>query len=156
MNNVTLIAIAVRSLLVLIFLLIGFRFLGKRQLGQMNLYDLAMVMLVTNAIQNALNEESDLLLSGLVSAVTLVLAGRFLTQLFLRSKKLQERVIGTPAILIHNGRVQKERMVRESVSEQQLMAALRTHGLNDPRDAKLAVLEIDGTLSVVPKRSVRK
>jgi uncharacterized membrane protein YcaP (DUF421 family) len=148
----SLIAIACRTAFVLIYLVLGLRLFGKRQLGQMNIYDLTMIMLLANAVQNSLAEAKGSIMVGVVSATTLVLLGRALTQMFLRSRRFQERLVGSPTVLIHNGHVQDDHMRRECITREDLLAALRSHGLTDPRDAKLAVLEVDGSLSVVPKR----
>lgn len=146
-----LLAIAVRSAIVLIYLTVGLRVLGKRQLGQWNAYDLVMVMALANAVQNAMTKGSGHLAVGIVSAGTLLLIGRALASLFVRHPHLEERLVGMPTLIINHGQLEREHMRREHVTEEEVMAALREHGLRDPREAKLAVLEVDGTLSVVPR-----
>ena len=88
---------------------------------------------------------------GLVSAGVLLLTGRALSLLFIRVPKLEERLVGTPTVLIHDGEIAEESLRREHVSEEQLLAALRQHGLNAPAQAKIAVLEIDGSISIIPR-----
>ncbi len=146
-----LVKIGVRSAIVLLWLVLGFRLLGKRQMGQMNIYDLAMVMLLANAVQNAMTMGKGEVLVGVVSAGALILLGRLLSALFVRLPKLEERLVGTPTVVIQHGQLVRENMRREHISEDEVMAALRVHGLGDPKDAQLAVLEVDGTLSVVPR-----
>jgi uncharacterized membrane protein YcaP (DUF421 family) len=145
-----LIAIALRTLIVFLFLAGGLRLLGKRQIGQMNIYDLALVLAVANSVQNAMTAGKGNLAVGMVSAGTLFLVGRALTTLFVRMPRLHDQVVGTPRILINEGRLLRPAMRREHVTEDQVMHALRQHGLRDPDQVKLAVLEVDGSLSIVP------
>jgi uncharacterized membrane protein YcaP (DUF421 family) len=146
-----LLALCVRTAVVLLWVVGGLRLLGKRQLGQLNVYDLAMVMAVANGVQNAMTAGRGELAVGLVSAGTLLLVGRVFVWLFVRLPRLEERLVGVPTILVNDGHLLSENMRRECISEAELCAAARIHGLTDPRDAKLIVLEVDGTLSVVPK-----
>lgn len=146
-----LIAVAARTAIVLLFLIAGLRLLGKRQIGQMNLFDLVLIMALANGVQNAMTMGRGELSVGIVSAGMLLLAGRLLTWLFLRRPHLEERLVGTPTVIIDHGRLLRDHMRREHLTEDEVMAALREHGLCDPRDARMVVLEVDGTLSVVPR-----
>ena len=142
--------IAARTLIVLIFLVAALRLLGKRQIGQMNVYDLVFIMALSNAVQNAMTKGSGDLAVGFVSAGVLLLAGRLLSALFVRAPRLEERLVGMPAVLINNGKVAVDQMRREHITEEQLLAALRQHGLHTPEQVKMAVLEVDGSISIVP------
>lgn len=146
-----LLTIGIRSGLVLLFLIAGLRWMGKRQIGQMNVYDLVLVMALANAVQNAMTAGKGDLSVGLVSAGTLLVIGRALTALFVRRPDVEERLVGTPTLIINDGHLVREHMQREQVTEEQVMTALREHELTDPSEAKLAVLEVDGSLSVVPR-----
>ncbi len=149
-NLWTLSVIAGRTAIVFVFVVFGLRLLGKRQIGQMNIYDLALIMALANAVQNAMTSGSGLLAVGIVSSSTLIGAGRLLTVFFQRSSGMEKRVIGSPTILVYEGHVFSERMRRECITDAELMTALREHGVCDTDEAKLAVLEVDGTISVVP------
>jgi uncharacterized membrane protein YcaP (DUF421 family) len=146
-----LLTISIRSGLVLLFLIAGLRWMGKRQIGQMNVYDLVLVMALANAVQNAMTAGKGDLSVGLVSAGTLLVIGRALTTLFVRRPDVEERLVGTPTLIINDGHLVREHMQREHITEEQVMTALREHELTDPSEAKLAVLEVDGSLSVVPR-----
>jgi len=146
-----LLVIAVRSAVVLLFLIAGLRVLGKRQIGQLNIFDLVLVMALANAVQNAMTLGKGELSVGIASAGILVVIGRFLTAIFLRRPHLEERWVGTPTVLISDGQFHRDHMRREHITETEVMAALREHGVCDPLDARLVVLEVDGTLSVVPR-----
>ncbi len=139
-----------RAALVAVCVVVGFRLLGKRQLGQMNLYDLAMIMALANAVQNAMTAGRGELAIGIACASALLAVGRVLTAVFLRYPGLELRVMGTPTLVIQDGRPIAANMRREGISEQDLLRALREHGLEGPEQARLAVLEVDGSLSIVP------
>jgi uncharacterized membrane protein YcaP (DUF421 family) len=143
--------LAARTAIVLLYLVAGLRVLGKRQIGQMNIYDLVLVMALANSVQNAMTAGRGELSIGVVSAGTLLLIGRWLTGVFVRHPRLQERLIGSPTVIINDGELVRDHMRREHLTEEQVLTALRQHGLCEPKDAKMAVLEVDGTLSVVPK-----
>ena len=84
-------------------------------------------------------------------AGTLILIGRWVSSLMVRHPRLQERLIGAPTVIINNGQLIRDQMRREHLTEEQVMTVLRQHGVAHPRDVKMAVLEVDGTLSVVPR-----
>jgi uncharacterized membrane protein YcaP (DUF421 family) len=143
--------IAARTAIVMFILIGGLRLLGKRQIGQMNIYDLAMVMALANAVQNAMTNGSGNLMVGIVSSGTLLLLGTLLTLIFVRLPKLEDRLVGTPTLLINDGQLLHDRMRRECITEAQLMQVMRAHGLMDPHEVMIAMLEVDGTISIVPK-----
>src|SRR5439155_1359042 len=143
--------IAARSALVLLFLVAGLRLMGKRQISQMNLYDLVLVMALANGVQNAMTAGRGELSVGIVSAGTLILIGRWVTGLFVRHPRLEERLIGTPTVIINDGQLVWDHVRREHLTEEEVLTALRQHGLEKPEEARLAVLEVDGTLSVCPR-----
>ncbi|HTQ08536.1 MAG TPA: YetF domain-containing protein [Fimbriimonadaceae bacterium] len=142
---------AAKTAVVLIVLFLAFRLLGKRQVGQLNIYDLAMIMALANAVQNAMTAGKGDLRVGITSAATLLLVGAALTKLLVRSKRTERLLIGMPTVIVNRGKVLKHRMRRERVTKEELLAAIRQHGLQSPTQVKMAVLEVDGSLSVVPK-----
>lgn len=143
--------IGARTAIVALVLIAGLRLLGKRQLGQMNIYDLAMIMAIANAVQNAMTNGNGNLSVGIVSSGVLMLIGWVLTLLFVKMPKLEEHVCGTPTLLINEGKFIPDAMRRECVTEEQLNSTLRQHGLTDPREVLYAMLEVDGTISIIPK-----
>jgi len=143
--------IAGRTAIVLLFLLIGLRFFGKRQIGQMNIYDLAMIMAIANAVQNAMTRGNGNVSVGIVSSGTLLLLGTALAFAFVRLPKLEDRIVGTPTLLINDGQFIEKNLRRERVTRLQLEMVLREHGLTDVRDVMLAMMEVDGAISIVPK-----
>lgn len=153
MSNVLLhqmIAVGTRTVIVSLYLILGLRLLGKRQMGQINIYDLALILLVANAVQNAMTEGLGSLGVGVASAGTLLLLGAGFSYLFVRLPRLEQRLIGTPTVIIRDGVLLKENARRENVTHDALMQILREHDLCQISDVRLAVLETDGTLSVIP------
>ena len=148
--------IAARTFLVLLFIVVGLRLLGKRQIGQMNIYDLALVMAIANAVQNAMTHGNGNLSVGIVSSGTLLLVGWALTFVFVRLPKLEERVIGTPTLLVNEGHILEDHMRREQVTHEILMSVMRQHGITDIKQVLMAVLEVDGSISIVPQTAEHK
>ncbi len=139
-----------KTAIVLLFVIFLYRVLGKRFVAQFNVYDLVTVSAVSNAVQNAMTEGKGNLEIGLVSAATLIGLGWFLSKLFVRAPRLQKLVSGIPTLLVYEGKIFTDRMKRESVSSDELRAALQAHGLSDPKECGMAVLEPDGSISIVP------
>ncbi|HEY3282308.1 MAG TPA: YetF domain-containing protein [Armatimonadota bacterium] len=155
-SDAVVLAVAIRSAVVLLFLCLGLRLIGRRQLGQVNVYDLAMILALGNAVQNAMTKGSGSLRVGAVSAAVVIVLGRLFSLLFLRRPDLEERYLGSPILIISKGELVQENLRREHISTDQVMMALRQHGLVRPSQVKLAVLEIDGSLSVVPMPEEKK
>src|SRR5579884_443532 len=147
-----LLAIAARTVIVVVLLIVGLRLLGKRELGQMNIYDLALIMALANAVQNAMTGGNGNLSVGFVSAGALIVVGKLFSALFVRSSRWEARIVGTPTVVIYDGKLVQENLRRERITQEKVMMALRQHGLTDPHEVEIAVLEVDGSLSVVPKK----
>ncbi len=144
-------SIAVRTAIVLIVLVIGIRIFGKRDVGGLNLIDLLLVMLLGNAVQNALTYGSGEVAVGLVSAGVLLIADRLLGILFVRRPWLENELFGGPVIIVHHGRLERWAMQHEGISEEEVLTAARAMGLSDMRQVRLAILEEDGSISIVPE-----
>jgi uncharacterized membrane protein YcaP (DUF421 family) len=142
--------IAGKTAIIYVFLIIGLRLLGKRELGQMTIYDLVLIIVLANSVQNAMVGSDTTLVGGIVAAITLLVLNRVLTIGVQRSRKLRHLMIGEPLLILHDGHLLVDRMRREGLSREQVMAALREHGMARVEDAQMAVLEVDGTISVVP------
>jgi uncharacterized membrane protein YcaP (DUF421 family) len=145
--------IAAKTAAVYVFLIVGLRVLGKRELGQMSLYDLVMVIILGNAVQNAMINRDNTLGGGLVAATVLLALNWGLNRVLRRSKRVEAVLVGHPILIVNDGRPLRAHMDREGITMDQLDAALREHGMNSLDDVHLAVLETDGTISVVPRDS---
>ncbi len=145
--------IAGKTAVVYIFLVAGLRLMGKRELGQMNTYDLVLIIVLANAVQNAMVGSDNSLIGGMVAATTLLIMNRLFTHVMDCSDRVEHFMVGEPAIILNDGELLVDRMRREGITRAQVMAALREHGLEKTGDAHLCILEVDGTISVVPRDS---
>jgi uncharacterized membrane protein YcaP (DUF421 family) len=142
-----------KTAIVYVFLVLGLRLLGKRQLGQMNIYDLVLIIVLANAVQNAMVGSDSTLVGGLLAAVTLLVMNRVFTFIMARSEKVETFMAGEPLLIVNDGQILPDRCAREGISREQIMAALREHGIEKLQDAHMCVLEVDGAISVVPAGS---
>jgi len=145
--------IAAKTAAIYAFLVVGLRVLGKRELGQMSLYDLVMVIILGNAVQNAMINNDNTLGGGIVAATVLLGLNWALNRALRRSKRVEAVLVGHPVMIVHDGTPLRGPMDAEGITIDQLDAALREHGLDSLDDVHLAVLETDGTISVVPRDS---
>lgn len=144
-------AIAAKTAAIYIFVIAGLRLLGTRELGQLTIYDFVLIVVIANAVQNALVGGDSTLVGGLISALTLLIVNRITTWLLDRFPSLAHQLIGEPVVLISDGQPRWERMRKEGVTREELMAGVREHGVASLDDIRLAVLEVDGSISVVPR-----
>lgn len=142
--------IVTRTILVYGALLVGLRVAGKRELGQMTAFDLVVVLLIANAVQNAMVGPDSSLTGGLLAAGALLLVNFATADLRERIPWLRRAVEGNPTLLINDGQFVDDHLRREHIDREEVMMALREHGLDDPSEARMAVLEVDGSISVVP------
>jgi uncharacterized membrane protein YcaP (DUF421 family) len=144
-------ATATRTLVVAVAVVAGVRIFGKRQLSQLNICDLAAIMALANAVQNAMTAGSGLLSVGLASAGTLFVFSGVLSVIFVLSPSMERHAVGSPVLLVYEGRLLPARLRREEVTVDEVMEALREHGIDDLADVLTATLEVDGSISVVAK-----
>lgn len=142
--------ILVRTSVVYVALIAGFRLTGKRQIGQMAPFDLVVVLLIANAVQNAMVGPDTSLTGGLMAAAAL-LTGNWLASRYLYQRPRFARFFeGQPAVLIADGKVVDSSVRREGVDLVELEQAAREHGIESLDRVRMAVLEVDGTISIVP------
>ncbi|GAC1549475.1 MAG: DUF421 domain-containing protein [Herpetosiphon sp.] len=146
-----LLIVAAKTAIVYVFLVVGLRVMGKRELGQMNIYDLVLIIVLANAVQNAMVGDDTTLLGGITAAVTLLVLNRLFGLLLASSPKLERRMVGDPVLILNDGHLLPDRLQREGITREQVQEALREHGLTEFKQARLCVLEVDGTISVVPR-----
>lgn len=142
--------IILRTAVIYLILLAGLRLAGKREIGQMTVFDLVVLLLLANAVQNAMVGPDTSLPGGVLAAVVLLVLNAGVARLRLRWPRLRRLVEGTPTLLVLHGEVVPDHLRREGVDQETLEAALREHGVADLADVEMAVLEIDGSISVVP------
>lgn len=140
-----------RCIVVYVFLIVLLRISGKRQVGQLAPFDLVLLLVLSNAVQNSINGGDNSLIGGLISAATLVAVNFGAGYLTFRSKTMEAIVEGRPQVLIHNGRVFESVMKRSQLTHHELNAALRDAGCACPADVHMAILENNGAISVVAR-----
>jgi uncharacterized membrane protein YcaP (DUF421 family) len=142
-----LLQIVLRTGVIYLLVLIGVRLSGKREVGQMTPFDLTLLLLLSNSVQNAMTGPDTSLLGGAVAAATLLLMNYVLADFSGRSRRFRRFVQGEPSLLVHDGKVIESHMLRERVSMDELHRALREHGISCTDQVALAVLEVDGSIS---------
>lgn len=142
-----------RGVVVYFFVLVLLRVTGKRQVGQLAPFDLVLLLILANAVQNSMNGGDNSMIGGLVSATTLIAVNYVVGLATFRSKKLEAFVEGRPIVLIHNGKLFEEVLQRAQLTHHELNAALREAGCSCVDTVRLAVLENNGSISVVPQSS---
>jgi uncharacterized membrane protein YcaP (DUF421 family) len=142
----------VRSGIVYVFLLVLLRMTGKRQIGQLAPFDLVLLLVLSNAVQNSMNGGDNSVIGGLISATTLVGLNFLVSEATFRNKRLEAIIEGRPQLLIHNGQVFDDVIRRAHLTQHELHAALRQAGCSCTEEVHTAVLENSGTISVVPMK----
>jgi len=146
--------IPLRTAIVYGIILTGVRLAGKREIGQMTSFDLVLLLLLSNAVQNAMTGPDTSVTGGIEAALTLFAVNAAIVYVAFRFPRVQRGLTGTATLLINNGHVMREHLRSELITEDELMAALREHGCTSPTDVALAVLEVDGSISVVRREDV--
>lgn len=143
--------IVLRTVVVYIVLLALLRLAGKRELGQMSIFDLVVVLIVANAVQNAMVGPDTSLTGGLLAAAALIVLNWAVDRLGIRYEWLGRRISGSPTMLVWEGQPLLDHMHREGVTMDELEMAAREHGVATLGDVKLAILELDGAISIVSR-----
>ena len=138
-----------RPVIVYIFLVIGLRLAGKRELAQLNPLDLVVLLMLANTVQNAIIGEDTSVTGGLVGAATLLVINYAVVRLLYGREKVEQLVEGAPDALIENGQVRTERLRQELISISDLEAAAHRQGFESLDQVESAVLEPGGTIAFV-------
>lgn len=146
-------ALVLRGSIVYMVLFILFRLSGKRQAGQMTPFDLLLLLIISNAVQNAMVGKDSSLVGGLLVAVVLIALNHLLGWLSNRSRRLEQFIDGRPELLVHDGRIFEDVLQRNQISHEELRASLRRQGVFDLDDVAFAVLETNGGISVKTRQT---
>lgn len=139
--------IFLRTATVYCVVLAGVRLSGKREVGQMTPFDLTLLLLLSNAVQNAMTGPDTSLAGGVVAAATLLVLNYFVADLSGANRRFRKFIQGEPSLIVHDGQVIEAHMAKEHVSMDELERAMREHGISDYHQVALAVLEVDGSIS---------
>ena len=142
----------VRAIVVYVFLLVILRLTGKRQVGQLAPFDLVLLLVLSNAVQNSMNGGDNSLTGGLISATTLVGLNWIVGWMTFRSKRLEALIEGKAIILLHDGKIDYEALKRVQMTIHELKASLRTEGCAGEEEVRFAILENNGHVTVIPRK----
>jgi uncharacterized membrane protein YcaP (DUF421 family) len=148
-KTLVLLWVALRTAAVYCLVLLGVRLSGKREVGQMTPFDLTLLLLLSNAVQNAMTGPDTSLMGGVVAATTLLVMNYFIAEVSGGNRRFRRLIQGSPSLLVHDGKVIEAHMAREHVSMDELERAIREHGVAHLSEVALGVLEVDGSISVL-------
>ncbi|WP_223607742.1 YetF domain-containing protein [Chryseobacterium sp. OSA05B] len=148
--------VVVRSLCVYLFMVIAIRLFGKNQLSQLNAGDVVLLLLISNAVQNAMVGPDTSLQGGLIAALVLFAANFILKRLMFANRKFETFMEEDPVVLIRDGVIDQPALNRVKITRDELEEAIREHGVERIQDVKLSILEVDGNISVVSQDETQK
>jgi len=141
--------IIISTVVVYLFIIIGIRLFGKKELSQLSVVDLVFILLISNAVQNAMVGSNSTLSGGLVAATALFVTNYIFKQILYRFPKLNRFIQGETLMLIFKGKLIKANAVKARLTIEEIMEAIREHGVSKIEEVDLAVLEVDGNISVL-------
>ncbi len=143
--------IVIRSVTVYIFIIVAIRLFGKKELSQLSIIDLVFILLISNSVQNAMTGDNYTLIGGLTAVTALFCTNWILKNLIFRSRGISQLMQGNPLMLIYHGKVIQKHLNEAQISLEELEAAVREHGVEKISEVDLAVLEVDGNISVLSR-----
>ena len=141
-----------RACAIYVLVMVLVRVSGKRAVGQFTPFDLVLLILIGNAVQNGINGGDDSLTGAAIMATTLIALNYGVAFVTSRNRKVEKFVEGVPVVLARNGKIFDHVLRRELVSREDFREALRMNGVEDVSEVELALLETNGSISVVKKR----
>lgn len=137
-------------------MIVAIRLFGKKELSQLSVTDLVFILLISNSVQNAMVGNNTSLSGGLVAASALFIVNFLLKQAIYRFPSLSKLVQGEAIMLVYNGKIKIDNMHRTRITHDELLEAIREHGVKSVADVNLAVLEVDGSISILSNEFQRK
>ncbi len=141
----------IRPILVYAFLVILLRIFGKRELAQLNPFDLVVLLSLSNTVQNAIIGDDNSVSGGMVGAVTLLVTNYIVVRFLFRHRRLDQLMEGKPAMLIREGHINKKEMAKELLTTAELQSVIRRQGFDGIHDIETCILEPGGAFSLKPK-----
>jgi uncharacterized membrane protein YcaP (DUF421 family) len=138
-----------RSVVVYTFLLVMFRLLGKRQVAQMTAFDLIVLLILSNVLQNAMIGPDNSMIGGLIGGTAVLVLNWLVGRMAFSSRWFERAVEGVPTLLIHDGRIIEQNLRKEHLTHVDLMETLRSQGVFKLAEVRVALLETTGKLSVL-------
>ena len=150
-SGIPYIDIVLRAIAVYIFMIVALRIFGKKELAQLSITDLVFILLISNAVQNAMVGPDTSLKGGLIAAAALFAANYTLKKILYKNARISELLQGEALLLVYNGVIQIQNCAKAEITMQELDAAIREHGVNNVSEVDLAMMEVDGNISIVSK-----
>ncbi len=141
--------IILSTVAVYLFIVIAIRLFGKTEISQLSVTDLVFIMLISNAVQNAMVGPDNSLLGGLIAAASLFVVNFLFKMCLYRFPRFGHIVQGESVMLVYRGKINRKNLQRAKLTMDELMEAVREHGVSEISDVDLAVLEVDGNISVL-------
>jgi len=141
-----------RPIIVYVFLIIGLRLSGKRELAQLNPFDLIVLLTLSNTVQNAIIGNDNSVSGGIIGAASLLAVNYLVVRFLYDHRKIEQIVEGSPDVLIENGKVHEHKLKRELITKEELAAAARKQGFDSLSEVQQCVLEPGGTLSFTARK----
>lgn len=145
------VSIVFRAVSVYLFMIVALRIFGKKELAQLSVVDLVFILLISNAVQNAMVGPNTSLEGGLIAAAALFAANYTLKKLLYKNAKLSQLLQGEALVLIYKGNINEQNCRKAEITLNELQAAVREHGVNNIDEVDIAMLEVDGNISIVSK-----
>lgn len=142
----------IRPIIIYFFLVLVFRLSGKRELVQLNPFDLVVLLTISNTVQNAIIGDDNSLAGGMIGATSLVITNYLVVRFLYDHRKLDQLVEGSPDVLIQGGKIRKNNLKRELITMAQLEAAARKQGFGALSEVDQCILEPGGTLSFIGQK----
>ncbi len=143
-----------RPIIIYLFLVIGLRIAGKRELAQLNPFDLVVLLTISNTVQNAIIGNDNSVTGGIIGAITLLLVNAGVVHLVHRDPKINAWVEGRTEFLIRDGVINRMSLKREEISEEELLTAARKNGYQSLDEIKEATIDANGSISFIVKQAV--
>lgn len=141
--------IVIRSTAVYLFMIVALRLFGKKELSQLNTADVILILLISNSVQNAMVGNNTTLWGGLIAATILFAINFVIKKLLFKYKKFSDFMLEKPEVLIHNGTLDFKTLGKLGITSDEIKEAMREHGVEYFKDVKLAMLEVDGNISII-------
>ncbi len=141
-----------RPVIVYLFLVIGLRLAGKRELAQLNPFDLVVLLTLSNTVQNAIIGDDNSVTGGIIGATALLVINYLVVRFLYGHRRLDQIVEGKPEVLIDNGKLRRSLLSKDLITLEELQTAAHKQGFGSLQEVERAVLEPGGTLSFVGKR----
>ena len=141
-----------RPVIVYIFLIVGLRLSGKRELAQLNPFDLIVLLTLSNTVQNAIIGDDNSVTGGIVGASSLLAINYLVVRFLYDHRAIDQLVEGSPDVLIEDGKVYEHKLKKELITKEELAAAARRQGFDSLSDVRQCVLEPGGTLSFTARK----